>query len=515
MKLFKAMATVAGLTGLSRVAGFVRDMLTAGVLGAGPMADAFFVALKIPNFFRRITAEGAFGISFVPLYSETLTKDGEAQAACFANEAFSLMLWILSAFTALALLAMPAVILLIAPGFNSDPLRFDVAVELTRITFPYLLLISLTSLLGAVMNAHDRFAPFAVAPVLFNLCLIGAIFLEGFFADAGQAMAWGICVSGFLQLGLLYVCARRIGYRVRLVKPQLTPRIRRLFKLMVPGIIGAGVVHINLFADLIMASFLPVGSISYLYYADRLNQLPLSMVGIAVGTALLPMLSKALAAGDMTEARTLYNRALEVTLFFGIPAAVGLFLAAEPIINVLFRHGAFDQGDAAVTAMVLRCYSIGLPAYVAVKVLATAFWSRQDTITPVKISIVTALTNIVLAVILMQFMGVTGIALATGIVAWLQIVLYQLYLKGHEAAVYDERFRRTAPCIVASAGAMAAVVFVIDYALAGFAAGGSLHEAAALLAIIGGGGLTYAAGVVFTGVIKPREWFNYIRKKQA
>jgi len=254
MKLVKAMATVAGLTGVSRVAGLVRDVLTAAVLGAGPVADAFFIALKLPNFFRRITAEGAFSVSFVPLYSQTLETDGRETADAFAGNAFMVMLSVLSVFTIVGLWAMPWVIYGIAPGFVGDAVRYDLAVELSRITFPYLLLMSLTALLGGVLNALNRFAPFAIAPVLFNLCLIGALLAVGHFETAGHAMAWGIAAAGVLQLLYLLFAARRSGFRVRVAVPRFDEDIRRVFKLMGPGVLGAGVVQVNLFADMIIGS---------------------------------------------------------------------------------------------------------------------------------------------------------------------------------------------------------------------------------------------------------------------
>lgn len=512
MKLIKAMATVAGMTGLSRIAGFVRDMLTAGVLGTGPAADAFFVALKLPNFFRRVTAEGAFSVSFVPLYSEVLTKEGEDEATVFANNAFALMLWGLTVFTIVAMVAMPLIVSLIAPGFRDDPQKFALAVELTRITFPYLLLISMTSLLGGVMNAHDKFAPFAVAPVLFNLSLIGFLLVADMFPTAGHALSWGVAIAGILQFLLLFVCSRRIGFRLKLKRPAITPRIKRLFKLMGPGIFGAGVVHINLFADLIMASFLASGSISYLYYADRLNQLPLSMVGIAVGTAMLPMLSRALAAGRMEEARNLFNRALEVTLFLGIPSAVGLFFAAEPIIKVLFEHGAFTAEATGYTAAVLGCYAIGLPAYVAVKVYSSAFWSQQDTLTPVKISIVVTVGNILLALCLIQFMGVVGIALATGLVGWIHIFMLHKKLKGHESLYFDERLKYVAPRMIFSSGLMAVVVSIVGLLLKDFFNDGTFHQILALVALILAGVITYGLAVTLTGAIKLQDIKKYFKR---
>lgn len=295
MKLAKAMATVAGLTGLSRIAGFTRDILTAAILGAGPIADAFIVALKLPNLFRRVTAEGAFSVSFVPIYSEVVEKKGREEADVFAGNVFMVMLTILSLFVLLALWATPWLIYAIAPGFKDDPLRFYTAVELTRITFPYLVMISLTAMLGGVLNALDRFAPFAFAPVLFNLALIAALLTSNLFETAGHAMAYGVLVAGVLQLIWLLFSAYRAGFRVRLRLPKFDVQIKEIFKRMGPGVVGAGVVQLNLFADMIIGSFMGTGAIAYLYYADRLNQLPLGMIGIAVGTALLPMLSRSVA----------------------------------------------------------------------------------------------------------------------------------------------------------------------------------------------------------------------------
>ncbi len=302
MKLLKAMATVAGLTFVSRLAGFLRDVLTAAFLGAGPMADAFFVALKLPNLFRRVTAEGAFSVSFVPLYTRTMEEDGEDKAGEFAGRSFSIMLIALSIFTVIFMIAMPWVIDVIAPGFQNDAVRFPLSVELSRITFPYLLLMSLTALFGGVLNANNRFAPFAATPIIFNLSLVLALlFGSKYLPSVGHAMAWGITVSGVLQLLFMWFFIRRHKIKFHIKKPELTPRIKKLFKLMGPGALGAGVMHINLFADMIIASLLPTGAISYLYYADRLNQLPLGIVGIAIGTALLPMLSRSLASGNAEE----------------------------------------------------------------------------------------------------------------------------------------------------------------------------------------------------------------------
>ena len=509
MKLIKAMATVAGLTGLSRIAGFIRDILTAAILGAGPVADAFFVALKLPNFFRRVTAEGAFSVSFVPLYAEALEKEGRETADYFSLNIFYIMFFGLGAVSFLAFAFMPWIISAIAPGFEAGGGRYEMATAFSRITFPYLLLMSLAALIGGVMNAHNRFGPFAVAPVLFNLSLIAALLLAGYFESAGAAMSYGVLVAGFLQFGLLYITARRwIGWRLRIVKPHFTPKVKKLFRLMGPGVLGAGVVQVNLFADMIIASFLPTGSISYLYYADRLNQLPLSTVGIAVGTALLPMLSKAVAAEDKEEAGALFNRSLEITLLLGLPAAAALFILAEPIISVLFERGAFSADAAAASALCLRAYVIGLPAYIAVKVFSTAFWSQQDTMSPVKVSIVVTLSNIVLALILVQFIGVVGIALSTGLVGWLYVVLLARPLKGQ--VEYDARFKRALPRVVLSTAVMAATLmltheYILHDAIKGGESGNLLVQVGGLAGLVLAGLISYGAAIVLSGAVDIKE----------
>lgn len=470
MKLVKAMATVAGMTGLSRIAGFVRDAMTASFLGAGPLADAFFVALKLPNFFRRVTAEGAFSIAFVPLYSKTIETENKIKADDFASNTFSVMLLFLSLATVLALLFMPFVIWGIAPGLSKDSQWLMLASELSRVTFPYLLLMSLTALLGGVMNAHNRFAPFAFAPVLFNVALIISMLLSGLFETVGHALSWGVLGAGVLQFLFLLVCARRAGIRIRIMRPRFDVKIRKVFKLMGPAILGAGVIHVNLFADLIMASLMGGGAISYLYYADRLNQLPLGIVGIAVGTALLPILSKAMTQPDKAEANDLFNRALEYCLLLALPASIALLIVPQHIIGVLFERGAFTPADTVMTSRVLMAYAIGLPAYIAIKVFSTVHWSREDTKTPVRISIIATLINIAMSLVLIQFIGIVGIALATGVTGWLQFVLHLRALRGHDCARLDARFIRNAVKIVmtsiAMGGAVYATAFILQNALA-------------------------------------------------
>ncbi len=516
MKLVKAMATVAGMTGLSRIAGFARDILTAAYLGAGPVADAFFVALKLPNFFRRVTAEGAFSIVFVPIYSKTREIETQEKADQFACNAFMVMLSALSVFVVIALILMPFIISAIAPGFIDDPVRMGLAVELTRITFPYLLLISLAALLGGVLNSMDRFAPFAFAPVLFNLSLIVSLLLSDFFKTTGHAMAWGLVAAGFLQFGFLWSCARRAGVRITLSKPKLNADMRKVFKLMGPAVIGAGVVHINLFADLILASFLETGSISHLYYADRLNQLPLGVVGIAVGTALLPMLSKAMVKEDKNHAIDLFNRSLEYCFLLSLPAAIALMVIPLPLITVLFERGAFDASDSLITSQILQAYAIGLPAYIAIKVFSTAHWAREDTKTPVRISVIATVINIIGSIILIQFIGVVGIALSTGLTGWLQFYFHVKALESHDRVRFDRKFLTNMPKIILSSCIMGAGVYILAVLLNGWIfEGGWLEQIIALAIIVIMGGVIYAVSIFITGAIKYSDLKrDILRKKQ-
>lgn len=510
MSLAKAMATVGGLTGLSRLAGFARDVLTATVLGTGPIADAFFVALKLPNFFRRITAEGAFSVSFVPLYSEALEKEGEEKADQFAGNAMGLMFWILLAFTIIVMWFMPQVIRMIAPGFGDDPERLGMAVTLSRITFPYLLMMSMAALLGGVLNAHGVFAPFAAAPIFFNLSLIALLLLAYWFETPGHALAWGVLVAGVLQFVLLWFFVKRMKIPVRLRRPQIDIRIKKLFRLMLPGIIGAGVMQINLFADMIIGSLLETGSISYLYYADRLNQLPLGMIGIAVGTALLPMLSRAIAAHDHAQSRNLFNRAMEICMFLGLPAATGLFIISYPIIKTLFEHGAFDHKAAVMTTGVLTAYAVGIPAYVASKVYSSAYWAHQDTVTPVKASVASALFNIGLALWLVfkTDAGVIGIAVSTSLAGWLQIALLAYGLRRHDHIGFDTRFKKNFVKIVLSCALMGAFLYTAKAFLRDFYIGNDLFTAnvTALSLLVAGGALVYGLSVTVTGVIKLQDF---------
>jgi len=500
MSFARAIATVGGLTMLSRVAGFVRDMLTAWVLGASLAADIFFVAQRLPNWFRAMFAEGAFTVSFVPIYAAKLDQEGREEADRFAEQSLSIMVLVLLPLTVLMMLAMPLIMMGVASGYAGDPAIFGQLIDLGRITFPYLLLISVVALQTGVLNALGRFGPGAAAPILLNLFMIAAIVTAvAWEIEPNTALAWGFTLSGMAQLVWLALSCRRAGVSLRITRPRLTPEIKTLFTKMGPGAISASVIQINLVIGTHIASLLPAGAVSYLYYADRLNQLPLGVIGIAIGTALLPTLSRHTKAGDTDKIRHYMSRGMEFGLLLGLPAAVALAVSPEPILRALFQRGNFGAEAAAATALALQAYALGIPAYVISKVFNAAFFARQDTRTPVRIAIVTLGTNTLLALALSPFIGHVGIALASGLAAWLNIALLALALRRAGSLHADVQFRRRAPRIVLASVLMGLALMGLEAALAPFFAQGMGLSVAALAALVAGGGLTYAVAVLLLG----------------
>ncbi len=485
MALLRFAATVAGYTLVSRVLGFLRDILIARYLGAGLVADAFFVAFKLPNLFRRLFAEGAFNLAFVPLFAGRLETHGRAAALVFAEQALAVLLWALVLFTAAAEIAMPWLLPVFAPGFVGDPYKYALTVQLARLTFPYLLLVSLVSLLAGVLNSVERFAAAAAAPILLNLCLIAGLLL---FAEQletpGHALAWAVSVAGMAQLLWMVWNCHRAGLLPALPLPRLTPDVRRLLVLIAPAALGAGVQQLNLLVDLIIASLLPTGSVSYLYYADRIVQLPLGVVGVAMGTVLLPTLSRAVGAGDMDVAHERQNRALEFALLLTLPAAAALVVIATPVIGVLFERGAFDAAATAASAGALAAYAAGLPAFVLVKVLAPGYFARQDTRTPLAVAAVCLVVNVVLNLLLMGPLAHVGIALASTLSSWLNAGLLAAGLVRRGHLCLDARLRRRLPRMAVAALAMAAVLWAAAGALAPWLQAGLFAEVAALAALV-------------------------------
>ena len=487
MALIRSAATVGGYTMLSRVLGFLRDILIAAALGAGPVADAFFLAFRIPNMFRRLVAEGAFAAAFVPMFSRRLEADGPGPARGFAEAVLAVLLGALLAITLVAEITMPWLMRAVAPGFLGDPEKFDLAVLFTRITFPYLLFMALVALFGGVLNAHLRFAAAAAAPLLLNLVLIAAVLG---FADAGptpgHALAWGVALAGAGQFVWMALACRRAGLALRLPRPRLTPEVKRLLRLMVPAGLTAGVYQINLLVGTIVAT-LEGGAVSYLYYADRVSQLPLGVVGVALGTALLPMLSRALQAGDRALAIDQQCRAIEVGLLLTLPAAAALIVIAEPVIAVLFERGAFGAEAVAATGAGLAAFALGLPAYVLVKVLVPGFFARQDMVTPLKVSLAAMAANIALIAALFPAFGFVGIALATAASSGLHAALLWWWLARRGLLVIDDRLRRRLPRMILASAVMAAGLWLAARWLETPLAGDLPGRILALAALVAGG----------------------------
>jgi putative peptidoglycan lipid II flippase len=465
MAFIRSIATIGAFTMLSRVTGIARDILIAGTLGAGTVADAFFVAFKFPNLFRRLFAEGAFAAAFVPLFSATLEKEGQEQAKLFVERSYTVLALALAALTAVMMIVMPWAMYVFAPGFGEVPGKRELAVELARVTFPYLLFISLCSLLSGVLNSLGRFAVAAATPILLNLTLMAALLgLSQFTETPGHALAWGVAAAGVIQFAWLMRAVRRLGYRPRLVRPTLSPRVRTLVRRILPVAFGAGLYQINLLIDTMLASLVSDGAVSYLYYADRVNQLPLGIVGIAIGTALLPLLSRQIAAHDAAGAMESQNRAIEFGMLLTLPAMAGIMVLARPIIEVLFQRGMFSEADTVATAGALAAFSVGLPAYVLVKVLSPGFFARADTRTPVQVAAVALITNIGLNLVLMQVLAHVGIALATALSSCLNAGLLLLLLVRRGYFVWDGRLRHRLPRIVTASLVMAALVGCADWA---------------------------------------------------
>ncbi len=511
MSLLRAVATVGGFTMMSRVLGFVRDVIVAAVLGAGPLADAFFVAFKLPNFLRRLFAEGAFNAGFVPLFARTLEGEGREEAKRFAEEAQAVQLTVLLIVVLAAWLFMPAVIRVLAPGFDPDSVQYGAVVEMTRITMPYILFISLVALQSGVLNSLGRFAPPAASPIVLNITLIAAatVFLP-LFENAAYALAWGVFAAGVLQwIWLAYSC-HRAGLSIGLRWPRITDRVKRLFALILPGVVGAGAAQFNLIMnDVVFASFLPAGSISWLYYADRLNQLPLGVIGVAVGTALLPLLSRQLKAGDAQGAAHSLNRGIETALLLTLPAAVALIVLATPIIGTLFERGAFGPEDTHQSARALHMFALGLPAFVLIKVLAPGFFAREDTVTPVRIAIACMLANVVIAFILIWPLKHVGLALATSISNWVNALLLGIFLYRRGFLSSDARLHRFLPRLLAAC----AIMGIALVPLPGLSA--QLPDIISLAITIALGGAVFFVSAHLLGVVSLADLRRRLRRSAS
>ncbi|MGI8724147.1 MAG: murein biosynthesis integral membrane protein MurJ [Methyloceanibacter sp.] len=517
MAFYRAFATVGAMTSLSRVLGFVRDVLIAAVLGTSAVADAFFVAFRVPNMFRRLFAEGAFDAAFIPFFTSRLHGEGDDAARGFAEEALAGLTLLLVVFTLAGEILMPWLMLPLAPGFVSDPAKFDLTVMLARIALPYLVCMSLVALYTGILNAFGRFALAAFAPTLLNVVLIGVLlglvaFGIGPNSTAGIALAWGVAASGVLQVVLVAAAATRIKMGLALLRPRLTPDMRKLLARAVPGLIAGGMAQLTMVIATIIAT-LQDRVVSWLYYAERIFQLPLGVIGVAIGVVLLPDLSHKLRKGDHAAALASENRALEIALLLTLPAAAALFLASGPIIRVLFERGAFTAIDSRATADLLSAFAIGLPAFVLVKVFQPGFFARENTKTPMIYAGISLGFNLVLSIVLFTFLGATGIAIALALSGWLNVALLAGTLRSRGEFELDEAVRRAFLGIAAATVVMGVVVWFLTGLLAPWFApeNGLLTRVGALLLLVGSGLTTYAGAAELFGAMRLRSLLKSLR----
>lgn len=433
-KLIKSTAVTGGMTLISRITGLVRDIVFAGLIGAGAgvAADAFYVAFRIPNFLRRIFGEGAFSQAFVPVFVEYKTRATAEETRAFVDHITGVLGVILFGVTLIGVVAAPILVMALAPGFLDVPHKYDLTVQMLRIMFPYLLFVSLVAMAAGILNTYGKFAAAAFTPVLLNLCLIGAaLWLAPRMAEPVLALAWGVFLAGVVQLlfQIPFLRALRILPRPRL-KPA-HPGVGRVFKLMLPAIFGVSVSQVNLLVNTLLASFLVTGSVSWLYYSDRIMEFPLGVFGIALATVILPSLSRRHASNSPEEFSHLLDWALRWVMLIGLPASVALVVLSGPMLATLFHHGAFNANDVRMSAQALMAFSTGLLAFIFIKVLAPGFYARQDTKTPVRIGIIAMVVNIVLSLALVFPLQHTGLALAVSLAAFVNAALLYRRLRAH------------------------------------------------------------------------------------
>ncbi|WP_421779474.1 murein biosynthesis integral membrane protein MurJ [Kiloniella litopenaei] len=542
MSLVRNLATVSGFTGLSRILGFVRDILVAAFLGAGPIADAFFVAFRLPNLFRRLFAEGAFNAAFVPLYAGKVEAEGRDAAQTFAEQTHAVMFTFMLLLTFGAMASMPWVTYALAPGFEDWALKVSTqeainlkadgldtvlaipsefisklayAEQLNMITFPYLFFMVIVALFSGMLNSLGRFAAAAAAPILLNVFfIITLVLIVPRVADPGRAMAWTVSAAGFGQMLLLYISLKRAGLNMRMRLPRLSSDVKTLMRRMVPGVLSAGAMQINVVIGTMISTFQEAG-VSFLYYAERVYQLPLGMIGIAFGVVLLPELARKLKADDQKGAMNSMNRGMEMALLLTLPATVALIVMPWPIVVTLFERGVFSRETSDATAIALMAYAAGLPAYVLVKILQPAFYAREDTVTPFRLALVSIVLNIALSLVLFQFIQYVGIALATAISSWVNVLMLWIVLvrKGHLSL--DGRFISRLPKILASSLVMGGVLWSGMRWVRPWFDGALYEKVAALSVLIGAGLLVYALLSLLLGAVRPADFSAMFRRGKA
>jgi putative peptidoglycan lipid II flippase len=522
MSLLKHVGTIGSLTMVSRVAGMAREMIFSRVLGANAVTDAWFQAFIIPNVFRRLFAEGAFSAAFVPMFSKRLHGDGGLESArSFSDDVLSVFLPVLILLCAVMMVAMPGVIWILAEK-PIDPENFDMAVTFARIMFPYIILVSLVTLFTGMLNSVSRFAPGASFPIILNLVLITALLGGEYAADTlgwsveqvGYAVAWAVTGAGVLQLAWLYYWTRVEGFRPKLLWPRITPEVKRLGTIALPAAIGGGAYQINTLVQLYFLNQLADGSVSYMNYADRLNQLPLGIIGIALSTAILPTLSKFVGSKNKEGADRIQSDAIELSMLLTIPAAVALAVCAVPFVTMIFQGGRFDLADAAATGQVLAALVLGLPAYVLVKVLVPNFYARSDTKTPVYAAFISLIVFVGLNFAILTDYGVVGVAYASVIGAWINVAyLYIVLVKRGYYSIPLALVGRIARQLVAAAAMGAALWFARDL-LTGWFSAGLFERLGALLVLVGCSAAVYF-GVAFAVGAIDRQRLAALTKKKA
>jgi putative peptidoglycan lipid II flippase len=511
MNLARTLGSVGGLTLASRILALVRDSLQARYVGANFASDAFLVAFRLPNMFRAFFAEGAFSSAFIPMFNRKLAEEGGGRGAAFdfAERSLSVLFAFLVVMTVVMLVAAWPLTALLSGGFEAQrPThdQFAFAVELSRITIPYLMLICLASLLGGILNSLDKFWVNAAAPILLNIAMVAGLFaFHGTPYESARVQALSVPVGGVLQLAWLYFACRAAGVSLRPRMPRIDADVKRLMQLILPAAIGAGAVQFNLVVSTALSGYLlGEGSISYIYYADRVNQLPLGMIGIGLGTILLPTISRLLSAGEDEQAMETQNRGMELALFLTLPAMVALIVAAEPIVRGLFQYGHFDAADTVKCSWALAGFSIGLPSYVLVKVLTPGYYARHDTKTPVRYAIMSVGVNLVgnltLIPLLSRFgFGHVGPPLATALSSTANVWLLYATLSKRGYFVADARLKRRIPRLALAAIVMGIAVFGFDQLLDPWLNGRILQRYTALIALVAAGVAVYGAACFMTG----------------
>jgi len=525
MKLYRSFATVGGLTLLSRVFGFLRDILIAAILGSGMVADAFFVAFRFPNLFRRLFGEGAFNAAFVPLFAKRLEGEGREVARQFAEEAMAGLVFILLLLTIVAEITMPFLMYGLAPGFSENPEKFDLAVLLTRITMPYLLCMSLVALMSGVLNSFGKFVESSSVSIVLNGAMMIATIIGmwlGYQNEpmAGVIQAWGVFAAGLLQLLVLMDGLRRNNIWLKLRWPRMTEGVRRLIQLGIPGVIAGGVTQLNIVIGTVIAS-MQNGAVSYLYYADRLYELPLAIVGIAIGVVLLPDVARHLRAENHEAVMDSQNRSLEFAMLLTLPAAVALAVVPTPIVAALFERGAFTAADTPATAWALAIFSIGLPSFVLIKVFSPAYFAREDTKTPMIYASISLTANTIGSIALfflfryLGWMPHLGIAVATTLGGFLNAGLLYATLARHGHFIADQRLKRVLPRTLLSSAIMGVVLWVIADALDGMFKPPTpeLQRAAALIVLCGVGFLAYVVAVFATGALDVKQLRRFLSRR--